>query len=294
MQVAWPKNIFAKQLTDTTGPRLILSHPLVLAQKTVSFYLSLHLPMPRTFQSWFGSVSPHLNFQYRRRVLKELLIDGGGYGTGQGNGDLSELIMTNSHGFIAVIIQYRLGAFGFLSSAELANYGIPNVGLYDQQYSLEWVQKYIHSFGGDPSRVTISGESAGGGAVMLQVLANGGTLGTSLFNNAIVASPYLPQQWEYDGIAPSQSYYLFAQAAGCLGLGTSVGVTETVFSCLQNAETLVLQNASAYVSAGGKYGQWAFLPVTDGTFLQKRPSEQLLAGEVNGLRILSGVHPFLH
>jgi hypothetical protein len=43
------------------------------------------------------------------------------------------------------------------------------------------------------------------------------------------------------------------------------------------------------VSAGGKYGQWAFLPVTDGKFLQKRPSEQLLAGQVNGLRILSGV-----
>jgi len=220
-----------------------------------------------------------------------LCSDGGGYGTGQGNGDLSELITTNSHGFIVVVIQYRLGAFGFLSSAELAQYGVPNAGLYDQQFSLEWVQKYISSFGGDPTRVTISGESAGGGAVMLQAIANGGTLGTSLFSNAIVASPYLPMQWDYNGIAPSQSYYSFAQAAGCLGLGlpNGAGVNESVFSCLQQADTRVLQNASAYVSAGGKYGQWAFLPVTDGKFLPKRPSEQLLAGQVNGLRILSGV-----
>jgi carboxylesterase type B len=201
------------------------------------------------------------------------------------------MITTNSHSFITVIIQYRLGAFGFLSSAELANYGVPNAGLYDQQFTLEWIQKYISLFGGDPTRVTISGESAGGGSVMLQAIANGGTLGTSLFSNAIVASPYLPMQWDYNGIAPSQSYYQFAQAAGCLGLGTGsgVGVNKTVFSCLQEADTITLQNASAHVEGGGKYGQWAFLPVTDGKFLQKRPSDQLLAGEVNGLRILSGV-----
>jgi len=65
--------------------------------------------------------------------------------------------MTNGHGFLVVVIQYRLGAFGFLSSAEIAHYGVPNAGLYDQQFSLQWIQKYISIFGGDPSRVTISG-----------------------------------------------------------------------------------------------------------------------------------------
>jgi carboxylesterase type B len=81
--------------------------------------------------------------------------DGGGYGTGQGNGDLSELVMTNNHGFIVVVIQYRLGAYGFLSSAELSHFGIANAGLYDMHFSLQWVQDHIRSFGGDPSRVTI-------------------------------------------------------------------------------------------------------------------------------------------
>ena len=196
------------------------------------------------------------------------------------------MVVTNGHGFLVVVIQYRLGAFGFLSSAELSHFGVPNAGLYDMHFSLEWIQNYIHLFGGDASRVTISGESAGGGAVMLQAMAYGGSEGTKYFQNAIVASPYLPMQWEYNDFAPTQVYYMFAQAAGCFN--QALTVNGTIFACLLRKDTLTLQNASAYINGGGKFGQWAFLPVTDGTFLQKRPSEQLLAGEVNGLRMLSG------
>lgn len=118
---------------------------------------------------------------------------------------------------------------------------------------------------------------------MLQTIAYGGTLGTSLFRNGIVASPYLPMQYDYDGLKPEESYGKFADAVGCSKVNGSV------FDCLVGIDTIALQNASAYVSANGDYGQWAFLPVTDGEFLIKRPSEQLLAGEVNGVRILSGV-----
>ena len=69
-----------------------------------------------------------------------------------------------------------------MSSAEVGHYGTANAGIYDQQFSLEWVQHYIYLFGGDPRRVTIAGESAGGGSVMLNVMAYGGTQGTTLFN----------------------------------------------------------------------------------------------------------------
>lgn len=84
----------------------------------------------------------------------------------------------------------QLGAFGFLSSDEIKNNGTANAGLQDVAFSLKWVQKNIAKFGGDPTKVTITGESAGGGAVMLLATAKNGELGTSLFQNGIAASPY--------------------------------------------------------------------------------------------------------
>ena len=59
---------------------------------------------------------------------------------------------------------YRVGATGFLTSKELQSAGYKaNNGLRDQRVALEWVQKYISGFGGDPTNVTLLGESAGGG-----------------------------------------------------------------------------------------------------------------------------------
>lgn len=94
-------------------------------------------------------------------------IHGGGYGSGSNNLDFSKLIATNENEFIAVSIQYRLNAFGFLSSDEIHLKGTANAGLLDQQLALQWVQQYIHLFGGNPRDVTIFGQSAGGGSVML-------------------------------------------------------------------------------------------------------------------------------
>lgn len=62
---------------------------------------------------------------------------------------------------------------------------MPNVGIHDMRFSLEWVQHHIDKFGGDPRRVTIAGESAGGGAVMLLSMANGGNEGSALFANGM-------------------------------------------------------------------------------------------------------------
>ncbi|KAK1564192.1 carboxylesterase [Colletotrichum navitas] len=214
-------------------------------------------------------------------------IHGGGYGQDwAANYDFSNMAKTVGNGFVTVIIQYRLGAFGFASSAEIGHFGIPNAGVHDMRFALEWVRDYIHLFGGDPTRVTIAGESAGGGGVMLMTMANNGSEGTSLFQRAIVSSPYLPTQWRYDDMQPSQAYYDLAARAGCLGPGTTQN--RSVFGCLQSVDSAVLQNASAFVSMGARWGQWAFLPVTDDRLIIQRPTKQLLQARVNGVAILSG------
>ena len=90
---------------------------------------------------------------------------------------------TNNNGFISVIIQYRLGAFGFLSSEDVKKNGKVNAGLLDQNLALQWVRDNIKKFGGDPNKVTLAGESAGAGSVMLQAMAYGGRQNVTLFNN---------------------------------------------------------------------------------------------------------------
>lgn len=225
-------------------------------------------------------------FVHVEEYLRLTITDGGGYVGGQGNYDYSEMMTANGNGFVYVGIQYRLGAFGFLSSAEIASQGVPNAGLYDLHFALQWVHGQISKFGGDPSRVTISGESAGGGGVMHMAMAYGGTDGSKYFQNAIVASPYLPRQWDYNDPVPTQSYNQLAQAVGCSS-------QPNVFACLQKVDSFALQNASAYISGMGPYGQYTFAPVTDGNFVQQRPAVQLLRGNINGLRMLSGVHILL-
>ena len=126
---------------------------------------------------------------------------------------------------------------------------------------------------------------------MLQTMASGGVLGESLFRNAIAASPYLPQQYGFKDLVPSQFYYAFASAAGCVGsvMVPSNESSSSIFDCLVRKDTTTLQYASATISGSSRYGTWAFAPVTDGVFIQQLPSQQLLKKEVNGKSILVGV-----
>lgn len=217
-------------------------------------------------------------------------IHGGGYGLGNGQADPTYWQQTTGDKFVFVSIQYRLGAFGFLSSADVYNNGVVNAGLLDQSRALEWVQENIGSFGGDPNQVTIMGESAGAGSVMLHLISYGGKLGTSQFNNAIMASPYLPKQYGYADAVPTKFYHLFAEAAGC---SYSIGNYDTLFDCLVLKDTATLEAASNSVSTFDPYvGNWAFNPVTDGTFLQETPAQALLQQKVNGARVLVGNNQF--
>lgn len=80
---------------------------------------------------------------------------------------------------------YRCGAFGFLSFDD-PELGIPgNTGLKDQTFALKWIQRNIEKFGGDPEKVTICGESAGGASVHYHMISE---LSRDLFHRAIPMS----------------------------------------------------------------------------------------------------------
>jgi para-nitrobenzyl esterase len=97
----------------------------------------------------------------RRPVM--VWIHGGGYRQGSGDHFLSRgQVLAEQGDVVVVTVNYRLGALGFL--------GDTNVGLLDQQAALQWVRAHIADFGGDPTNVTLFGESAGAGAVGLHLL----------------------------------------------------------------------------------------------------------------------------
>ena len=96
-------------------------------------------------------------------------VHGGGYSNGSANIARLNSPRLAQQGVVLVTINYRLSIFGFFNHPALAashpEYPVGNYGLLDVVASLEWVQRNIAAFGGDPDNVTIFGESAGAGLV---------------------------------------------------------------------------------------------------------------------------------
>lgn len=94
---------------------------------------------------------------------------GGGFVAGDGSEPRYDGASMAKKGIVVVTVNYRLNIFGFFAHPELSKeapyHASGNYGLLDQLASLQWVQKNISAFGGDPARVTIAGESAGSIAV---------------------------------------------------------------------------------------------------------------------------------
>ena len=94
-----------------------------------------------------------------------LWIHGGGYTIGNAaNAGGPNFVNSSNGSIIFVSIQYRLGAYGFLTSDEVAENGTPNAALLDQRAAIDWVQRHISAFGGDPSKVCAIASSDFGSA----------------------------------------------------------------------------------------------------------------------------------
>jgi para-nitrobenzyl esterase len=206
----------------------------------------------------------------RHRLPVMVWIHGGALFLGESDDyDPAKLV---AQGVVVVTINYRLGALGFLAhpalTAESPDHASGNYGLMDQQAALEWVQRNIVAFGGNPKKVTIFGESAGGLSVHSQLAS---PLAAGLFQRAIVESgAYLLSQptlaaGETQGSA-------FATAAGC---------SDQSAACLRGLSV-------AQVLANQGNTETSTRPVIDGKVFTQSIKNAFDFGQFNQVPVMEG------
>ena len=213
-------------------------------------------------------------------------IHGGSYTTGAGSQLMYDGKNLARQDVVVVTINYRLGPLGFLSHPLLSNestHGVSgNYGLLDQIAALKWVKRNIQSFGGDPNRVTVFGESAGAASIcslMISPLAEG------LFQQAISESGSFGDAYPVareNTVAKAEKTGLdLAAALGC-------DKAENVLAAMRQktADDIVNAAYKNYDANGGT----KFRPVEDGWAIPGNPWSLFTAGKQAKVPLLIGTN----
>lgn len=209
----------------------------------------------------------------RERLPVLVYIFGGGFQNGDGSEPRYDGGNMAAKGMVAVTVNYRLNIFGFFSHPELTgespHHASGNYGLLDQAAALQWVQKNIAAFGGDPKRVTIAGESAGSISVSALMAS---PVSKALIHGAIGESGALISTLPPRSLAETEKDgRQFAAAAGADSLKALRALT-----------------AEQIQEAAAKGPGMRFRPNLDGYFLPKLLKDIFAAGEQAKVPLLAG------
>ncbi|XP_050409133.2 neuroligin-4, Y-linked [Patella vulgata] len=197
-----------------------------------------------------------------------LFIHGGSYMHGTGNSfDGSLLAITGD--VIIVSINYRLDVFGFMSTGDDVIPG--NYGLWDQRQAILWVKANIASFGGDGSKITIFGESAGSYSIGMHMISphNAGLFQRVISESGIAVSPI---GLTYDALSYAKSV---SNSLNCTN--ATVGWNPSFFkNCFKNRTISDVLHASLNAANFGFLVYRRVIgPVVDGDFLVGTPLQSL-------------------
>lgn len=179
-----------------------------------------------------------------------IYIHGGGYFSGSASpGIVGPEYFMDTKRVILVTFQYRVGVFGFLATGDEMAPG--NFGLKDQTMALQWVKKNIDRFGGNPTLVTIFGQSAGAGSVHMHMMS---PMSEGLFARAIVMSGNAIAPWNYPTKDPLD---LARRQANAVSIPCAMNLTSRqVVEVLRNVDALVLSESISKLKA------WSIDPLT--------------------------------
>lgn len=188
--------------------------------------------------------------------------------------------------FIFIAVNYRVGGFGFMPGKEILEDGASNLGLLDQRMGLEWVADNIATFGGDPEKVTIWGQSAGAISVFDQMALYGGNAtykGKPLFRGAIMNSGSLAPADPVDCPKGQAVYDAVVTEAGCAG-------ADDTLACLRGLEYHDFLKAANSVPGIISYHSVAlsYLPRPDGIVLVDSPDVLAASGRYAAVPMIIG------
>ncbi len=211
----------------------------------------------------------------RERLPVLVYIFGGGFQNGDGSEPRYDGENMARHGIVAVSVNYRTNIFGFFVHPELVaespHHAAGNYGLLDQVAALQWVQKNIAAFGGDPKHVTVAGESAGSisvSALMASPLSRDLMAAAIGESGAMIAT--LPPQ---PLVEAEQKGAKFAADAGAANLAA-----------------LRAMSADQVQEAVSKIHELRFSTTLDGYFLPKPLTEIYEAGQQAKIPLLAGTN----
>ncbi len=203
-----------------------------------------------------------------------VFIHGGSFIHGDGSQPAYDGASMAKQGVVYVSINYRLGVFGFMSHPELSKEsgygGSGNYGLLDQVAALAWIKKNISQFGGDPSRVTIGGESVGAQSVSAHMVS---PLSRGLFAGAV-----------------AESGSLIDVRALVLPLEKSekLGTELASFAKTNSIADMRSMTAEKLLKLVEKGNPRRFKPVIDGYFLKENPEKTFISGQQANVPLLIG------
>lgn len=154
-----------------------------------------------------------------------VLVHGGAFQLGSASDHQPHFLMERD--LVLVTINYRIGAFGFLS---LGTKEIPgNAGMKDQVLALKWIQKNIRHFGGDPNKVTLMGNSAGAYSVTAHMVS---PMSQGLFHRVVAFSGAITYQRKLE-----TNYYDLAKTLA-VKMNCEVNSTEEIVACLREVNII--------------------------------------------------------
>jgi para-nitrobenzyl esterase len=213
------------------------------------------------------------NFGIRKPVM--VWIHGGGFRAGFGGEQRHNGGPLAKKGVVVVTLNYRLGPLGFLAHPALAldapHHSTGNYALLDQIAALQWVKQNIAKFGGDPTRVTIFGESAGGMSIGALI---GSPLAKGLFHRAILES----------GVGLNIGRRDSAEAEG-VRIAKAVGVEGVDANAARRLRAI---SADTLFAAGTANGMGGGRPIVDGWIIPRRLDSTLASGKGNIVPVIVG------